>query len=229
MEIKRIKIVDREKQMPRSLKLKVPFSGYTRRRFRAKAITNNGEAVLLSNVIWTLSPQVKGMSIDQDGLLTITPTVEAGTFYIIAKYAEDSNKYGIMKIKTIPAQGRDMPPNPIEKEGWELFAHDEFDAGALNRSIWSEQYLRNWSDDVGSKANYVLEDDKLIVKADSDSDKWSPYEYPALLLLKKPICTDLVPIKMNSAGSSRLLMAWQQSMVILKYGLSYQIQVMAVM
>ncbi|GAB2557959.1 hypothetical protein GCM10026983_26480 [Gracilibacillus alcaliphilus] len=132
--------------------------------------------MLLSNVIWTLSPQVKGMSIDQDGLLTITPTVEAGTFYIIAKYAEDSNKYGIMKIKTIPAQGRDMPPNPIEKEGWELFAHDEFDAGALNRSIWSEQYLRNWSDDVGSKANYVLEDDKLIVKADSDSDKWSPYD-----------------------------------------------------
>ncbi|MDQ0973591.1 hypothetical protein QFZ31_003469 [Neobacillus niacini] len=174
--IDRIEIVDREKDMPNLLMLKIPISGYTKRRFIAKAVLKNKTKINLQHITWSLHPKVQGISIDKEGLLIIEPEAEAATFSVVAKYTKDRGIFGMTKVKTFHTSGKDTPPNPLEKAGWKLYFNDDFDSGILNRSVWVNQYLRNWSDDVQSKTNYIFEDSVIIIRADTDSKQWSPFD-----------------------------------------------------
>jgi len=39
--------------------------------------------------------------------------------------------------------GKSIPPNPIEKEGWILDRHDEFDGPALDETLWVPRYFES--------------------------------------------------------------------------------------
>ena len=39
------------------------------------------------------------------------------------------------------SQGADVPANPLEKPGWTLDFHDEFDGPTLNTNVWLPYYL----------------------------------------------------------------------------------------
>lgn len=171
-----IRVIDREKSMPKSQKLKIPFSGSNKRRFLAEETRGQNERVILEEVTWSIDPQPEGISIDNEGLLVILPNAEPGTIQVIAKSMEDESISGKTQVEIEKTTGRDIPPNPLEKEGWKLYFHDEFNGERLDQSAWVGQYLRNWSDDIHSQANYTFEDGAIIVKADIDSKRWSPFD-----------------------------------------------------
>ncbi|MEK3890021.1 glycoside hydrolase family 16 protein [Bacillus sp. FSL K6-3431] len=174
--IKQIEVVDREIGMPVSQSLKIPFSGCTRRRFTANAVINNHTKRKIDDVIWSLSAKVNGITIDQEGLLVITPEANMATFKVVARYKDNMIIRGETEVQVIKTSGRDIPPNPLERDGWKLYFHDEFDTGMLDRSVWADQYIRNWSDDIRSKTNYFFEDGAIVIKADTDSQSWSPFD-----------------------------------------------------
>lgn len=170
----KIEIVDRDRNMPSLLELKIPYSGYTRRRFRVR--TENREWIDLHDVHWSITPSVHGLAIDQEGLLVIQPQAKPATIEVIASSKDEPKVEAKIKVRIEKTAGRDTPPNPLEKPGWKLYRHDEFDEEYLDRSMWTDQYLRNWSDDHRSKTNYILEDGAIVVRADIDSRPWSPYD-----------------------------------------------------
>ncbi|MBW8351392.1 glycoside hydrolase family 16 protein [Bacillus sp. IITD106] len=170
---KKISIMDRERNMPRRIQLTIPRSGYTRRRFVAKT---DQKSSAFHSAHWSISPEVKGITIDEEGLLTIASDAEAVTFHVIAICKEDRKVMDKLEVSAIKTGGKDMPPNPLEKPGWKLLVHDEFDSQVLDRSLWSDQYLRNWSDDMRSRTNFMFEDGCIVIKADVDSQKWSPLD-----------------------------------------------------
>lgn len=47
----------------------------------------------------------------------------------------------ICSAANISAQSADFPPNPLEKPGWTLVCHDEFDGASLNDSLWIPEYF----------------------------------------------------------------------------------------
>ncbi|GIN74638.1 hypothetical protein J14TS2_51130 [Bacillus sp. J14TS2] len=172
----KIEIVDRDQNMPPLLKLKIPHSGYTRRRFRVRTGISEGRMHNLHDVTWSISPSVSGLSIDQEGLLVIQPKANPATIEVMASSIDDPEFVAKQMVEIEKTAGKDIPPNPLEKPGWQLYRHDEFDKEYLDRSIWADQYLRNWSDDIKSKTNYKLEDGAIVVRADIDSAPWSPYD-----------------------------------------------------
>ena len=41
-------------------------------------------------------------------------------------------------------QAQDYPANPLEKEGYRLIFHDEFDGKEIDRTKWIPEYLPSW-------------------------------------------------------------------------------------
>ena len=78
-------------------------------------------------------------------------------------------------IFTIQTQAADMPPNPLEKEGYFLDFADEFDGNTLDSSKWISYYLPHWCQNVNTaKANYRFEDGCLVEYIDKDQKPWCP-------------------------------------------------------
>ncbi|WP_460707574.1 family 16 glycosylhydrolase [Myceligenerans halotolerans] len=61
----------------------------------------------------------------------------------------------------------DFPPNPIEKPGWRLDRHDEFN-GSLDSSLWITNYLESRTPEWRSEARYHFRDDALVLRIDDD-------------------------------------------------------------
>lgn len=66
------------------------------------------------------------------------------------------------------------PPNPLDKPGYLLEFHDEFDEDQLNTDKWVPYYLPQWSSREQSAARYAIEDNMLILKIDEDQPSWCP-------------------------------------------------------
>lgn len=51
---------------------------------------------------------------------------------------------GLLFISNIlPSNAQDYPPNPLEKEGYRLIFHDEFDGKEINTDKWFRSICRH--------------------------------------------------------------------------------------
>lgn len=62
-----------------------------------------------------------------------------------------------------------MPPNPLEKPGWVLDTHDEFDEEALDEALWIPSYFESRTTKERAAANYSLSHGNLVLYIDQDS------------------------------------------------------------
>ena len=72
----------------------------------------------------------------------------------------------------------DFPPNPLEKPGWVLTAHDEFDGVALNTDLWVPYYLEYRTERERAAARYELRDGHLVLRIDQDQPLYSGRDAP---------------------------------------------------
>jgi hypothetical protein len=70
--------------------------------------------------------------------------------------------------------GGDFPPNPLEKAGYRLEFHDEFDRDSLDSEKWLPFYLPHWSSRERSAPRYRIEDSQLILQIEKDQPPWCP-------------------------------------------------------
>ncbi|MEO8613447.1 MAG: glycoside hydrolase family 16 protein [Chloroflexota bacterium] len=68
----------------------------------------------------------------------------------------------------------DFPPNPLEKAGYHLEVHDEFDSPELNTALWLPYYLPHWSSRARTVPRYSLENSSLVLKITQDQAPWCP-------------------------------------------------------
>ncbi|WP_176929402.1 glycoside hydrolase family 16 protein [Lentzea albidocapillata] len=66
-----------------------------------------------------------------------------------------------------PAVAADVPPNPVQKPGWILDRHDEFN-GSLDSSLWITNYLESRTPAWRSKARYGFRNNALVLRIDND-------------------------------------------------------------
>ena len=67
------------------------------------------------------------------------------------------------------ASAADFPPNPLEKPGWMLDAHDEFDGPLLNTNFWSPYYLESRTEKERAAAHYEFRQGTLVLYVDGNS------------------------------------------------------------
>lgn len=67
-----------------------------------------------------------------------------------------------------------FPANPIEKPGYRLEFHDEFEGPDLSSRKWLPFYLPHWSTREQSAPKYRLEDGCLILQITADQQPWCP-------------------------------------------------------
>lgn len=82
----------------------------------------------------------------------------------------------VFVLGTGRAMGEDMPPSPLEKPGWKLTFHDEFDRPQLNDMYWYPAYrsgrkeyfkrIGKASRWVDHNAHYMIEDGLLKLRID---------------------------------------------------------------
>ena len=70
---------------------------------------------------------------------------------------------------TAAASADDFPPNPLEKPGWMLDAHDEFDGPLLNTNFWSPYYLESRTEKERAAARYEFRQGTLVLYVDGQS------------------------------------------------------------
>lgn len=68
----------------------------------------------------------------------------------------------------------DFPPNPLEKPGYILEFHDEFDGPGLSLDKWIPNYLPHWSSREKSQPNYAFKDGNLVLQITQEQQPWCP-------------------------------------------------------
>ena len=68
----------------------------------------------------------------------------------------------------------EVPPNPIEKPGYRLEFHDEFDGHELDTDKWLPFYLPQWSSAEASAARYHTANGALELRIEEDQPPWCP-------------------------------------------------------
>lgn len=63
----------------------------------------------------------------------------------------------------------DVPPNLLDKPGWILDAHDEFDSPTLNTNLWSPYYLESRTEKERALAHYEIRNGFLVLYVDANS------------------------------------------------------------
>ncbi|WP_159079550.1 family 16 glycosylhydrolase [Plantactinospora sp. BC1] len=66
-----------------------------------------------------------------------------------------------------PAQAAEVPPNPLEKPGWILDRHDEFN-GSLDTNLWITRYLESRTTETRSRAWYGFRNNALVLRIDNN-------------------------------------------------------------
>ena len=75
-------------------------------------------------------------------------------------------------VKGGKANGKDVPANPIEKEGYKLIYSDEFDGDDLDTKKWLPQYFPHaTSVAAGCSAKYRFEDGSICLYKAERSDE----------------------------------------------------------
>lgn len=68
----------------------------------------------------------------------------------------------------------DFPANPLEKAGYRLDVHDEFDTPTLNTNLWLPYYLPHWSSRAQTAPHYTLGNSELTLQIVKDQAPWCP-------------------------------------------------------
>jgi len=68
----------------------------------------------------------------------------------------------------------DFPANPIEKPGYRLDWHDEFDGSTLDQAKWLPYHLPQWASRERSKARYLFGESSIVLQIPADAEPWSP-------------------------------------------------------
>jgi len=69
---------------------------------------------------------------------------------------------------------QDFPANPIEKPGYRLEWHDEFEGSELDTSKWIPYYLPHWSSRERSIPRCTFHDSALVLQITEGQQPWSP-------------------------------------------------------
>lgn len=140
----------------------VPASGSTRRRIVLKP--GYRDAVLC------IRDTPGGVWLDGDMLFVSSEVAASSVIEILARCdgGEALLKVEIFKDPSL----RDTPAAPLEKTGWKLFYHDEFDTQTLDPEYWSPYYLRGWTSDDRALADYSFRDGCLSIACDAGREPW---------------------------------------------------------
>ncbi|MHC4961728.1 MAG: alpha-L-fucosidase [Planctomycetota bacterium] len=84
------------------------------------------------------------------------------------------------------AYGKNVPTNPLEKPGWKLDFHDEFDGPELNEKVWLPYYLPHLTTRERAAADYEFRDGAIVIKIEKDHpayrDNWGNKEKGHMLV-----------------------------------------------
>lgn len=67
----------------------------------------------------------------------------------------------------LPADAAEVPPNPLEKSGWVLDRHDEFN-GSLDTNMWITRYLESRTTETRARAWYGFRNNALVLRIDGN-------------------------------------------------------------
>lgn len=68
----------------------------------------------------------------------------------------------------------DFPANSLERPGYQLEFHDEFERRELDPTKWLAYYLPQWSSRARSAPSYVLRDKTLVLQITPEQQPWCP-------------------------------------------------------
>jgi hypothetical protein len=71
-------------------------------------------------------------------------------------------------------KNQDFPPNPLDKPGYRLEFHDEFESMPLDVNKWLPYYLPHWSNRELAAARYSLDGKTLNLIIEKDQQSWCP-------------------------------------------------------
>lgn len=171
---------DSDTILMRSDAVTAPASGYVRRSFSAHVLDSEGYEVEDADITYSMSKQTEGVVLDENGMMSVYSTLQKGAnFDVTASYTTPGGVQISVSKKTSVEKDdslADVPRNPLEKEGWELYFEDDFES--LDETAWSPYYLRNWvDDDTRTQCDYRFdvngEDTSLVISADLGRRSWS--------------------------------------------------------
>lgn len=153
----------------------VPASDFVRRKFIAEVMSSAGIIIPSEKVEWSISSKPEGVSLDNSGMLVVDSTAQSNQLTITATSLTDETLSASVTVTINKKEDvRDFPANPLEKDGWILDFHDEFDEPKLNKDVWYDGYLTHWANTMESSAtNYMLKDGKFILFIDETNVEWS--------------------------------------------------------
>lgn len=73
-----------------------------------------------------------------------------------------------------PISQGDFPANPLEKPGYVLEFHDEFDGPELDTGKWLPFYLPHWSSRALSAPRHAFEGGHMVLQITQDQPPWCP-------------------------------------------------------
>lgn len=164
-----------------------PASNSAKRSYTAKVFTTTDEMGKMeeenSSVKYTVSKEIKGVSLE-NGMLVVTSELEKNATFYITATAEGTGDIPSVKrrvqvkknkdLKDVQAPEQGVPSISSSKDEWKLVYNDEFNEKDLDLSKWSPYYLRNWVDnDNRTLADYYFEDGSFVLRCTEDMPSWS--------------------------------------------------------
>lgn len=156
-----------------------PASGSTQRNVTATVFDSEETPIADNPVTYSLDREVAGVTLEGN-VLTVTSALEKSVTLRVtatdaAQNATEPRVSVTKKIKLVKDESlKDVPANPLEKEGWSLYYHDEFDGDSLDAAHWSPYYLRHWTDyDERTRADLFFQDGSLVLRCPEGLERWS--------------------------------------------------------
>lgn len=156
-----------------------PASGSTQRNVTATVFDSEDTPIEENPVEYALDREVAGVTLEGN-VLTVTNELEKSvTLRVTATDASpeatEPHVSVTKKIRLVKDESlKDVPANPLEKAGWTLFYHDEFEGDTLDAAHWSPYYLRQWTDyDERTKASLFFQDGSLVLRCPEGLERWS--------------------------------------------------------
>ena len=141
----------------------VPASGSTRRSIVLKPEYSDAQL--------SLADAPDGVWLDERMLYVSSRVVCSAAMKVCAKHGEEESVLCVDIVKDDSLH--DVPPADLEKPGWKLFYHDEFNGPELDPEHWCPYYLRGWTTDEKAKADYSFREGCLVIACSEGREPWS--------------------------------------------------------
>ena len=87
------------------------------------------------------------------------------------------------------AYAADVQANPLEKPGWKLDFHDEFNGPKLDEKVWLPYYLPHLTTTERAAADYIFRDGAIVLKVEEDMplyrDDWTGWWVSSIQTFEK--------------------------------------------